>query len=426
MAFFGVDIMLDWLVHSHSKVSLPEYGLLLLTFLFVMFLGVIEGCAAGVAASAVIFIIVYSSTPAVDVRVGCSSTAMRSFDERAALLKLRDQLACLELRGYLFFGAALQVSDKLLREVREQGSKWVVLDFTHVAGIDSTSARALSKLVVALKTDSVCIAYCSSAGKPQVQRLLKENGAFPLDEDLKFGRAVITDNVDEALAWCERGALREANVPPPGTPAGPLILASSPDMRSRSEDPKTSEAARRRKLTVLLREFVAPLPGSLRNIDEEAVREETRRLENLAARLEDRYFKPDEALFVAGEPCHDFMLLVSGTAVSDPAANSAKKPSIWAAAGKFTFEPGSLLGEVDFHLGGERSYTARAGPEGCQVAALTRATVERIEAEDPRLALLVQRLALRSVCLLTEATVGLYVRGGAGTSPPAAQSQLRA
>lgn len=65
-------------------MSVSEYGLLLATFFFVMFLGVIPGCVAGVAASAAVFILVYSTTPAVDIRLGCTSTAMRSFDERAA------------------------------------------------------------------------------------------------------------------------------------------------------------------------------------------------------------------------------------------------------------------------------------------------------------------------------------------------------
>mmetsp|Transcript_99056 Transcript_99056/g.317743 ORF Transcript_99056/g.317743 Transcript_99056/m.317743 type:complete len:954 (+) Transcript_99056:112-2973(+) len=412
MAFFGIDIMLDWLMHSRKKVSLPEYGLLLLTFFLVMFWGVIEGCAAGVAASAVVFIVVYGTTPVVDVRPGVCSTAMRSIEERAVLMKLRQQIVCLELKGYLFFGAALQVSDKLLREVRGLGARWVVVDFTQVAGVDSTSARALAKLLAALRSDDVRITLSGVEHKAQVLRLLHENGAMPAEEDLLSGSAHITDNVDEALAWCERGALKEAGVQRPG--ASPQIGLTTPG----GSEHQVEQDDRR---TLLLREYIHPLPGIAENCFESLAgattlsgRSKSEALDGdlklLASRMQERRFAKNEPLFEAGSFCDGFMLIVEGTALSDSRPSVDGVVAFGMNTGRFTFEAGALLGEVDFHLGSPHSYTARGGPEGCSAAVLTRAAIEKLEEENPRTALLAHRVALRSVCLLTAATVGIFAR----------------
>jgi len=407
MAFFGIDIMLDWLVHSRSKVSLPEYGLLLLTFFFVMFLGVIEGCAAGVAASALVFIIVYSSTPAVDVRTGLASTAMRSFDERTALVELRRQIVVLELKGYLFFGAALQVSDKLLREIGSLGARWVVLDFTQVAGVDSTSARALAKFVVALRSQDICLAFSALEPHTQTFRLLNENGAMPQESDLASGVMAVADHLDGALAWCERGAIRFAGVQPVvaslqlamTTPGGTEVKFEHDDM-----------------LTLLLREYTHPVdsfssPHALKTADRSTSRQLEDRLRLLARAMEQRKFAASELLFEAGARCDGFMLVVEGVALSEGPTDASEIT----ATGRFTFEAGSLLGDVDFHLGAPHSYTARAGPQGCVAAVLSREALERLEETDPRTAVLAQRVALRSVCLLTQATVGIFVKTGSGS-----------
>lgn len=408
MAFFGFDIMLDWLVHSKKKVSKAEYGLLLLTFFFVMFLGVIEGCAAGVAGSAVEFMFVYGRTRAVEIRKGVQSTSMRSFDERAVLLEVRHQIISLELKGYLFFGAALQVSDRLLKELGDLGARWVVVDFTQVAGVDSTSARALAKLVAALRADDVRVVFCGVQLKAQTYRLIAENGALPSDYDMLCGLAGVTDNMDEALAWCERGALREAGVHRVGSTV--QLALTMPDGTRRK--PEEGDA-----LTVLLREYVHPVHLASAEVPTKPAASESTKavdeqLRALAGFMRQERFRPGAPLFTAGSPCDGFWLIFEGTAISDPSPeeNSHQAPQY----GTFTFEAGAMLGEVDFFLQAPYSYTARAGQQGCAAAVLTRSVLDKMEREDPRLALVAQRVALRSVCLLTLATAGIFARTGAG------------
>jgi len=399
MAFFGIDIMQDWLVKSYTKVNIQEYLLLLLSFLMVVFLGVIEGCIAGVAASAAVFIIVYSTTPAVELRFDCASTAMRSGHERVALARLGPHIALIELRGYIFFGAAMQVSDQLIRDVRAGDATWAVIDFTHVDGVDSTGARALSTLVRSLRTSGVRFALSGAARHPQLERLLVEHCVLPSKDDIAAGKAIATDNVDAAVAWCERLALRSLNVP--------LPMAG---MRSTMDG-----------VAQLLGEYVAPIDDSGVWRDQQQLQ----LLQELASRLELQTFSPGEKLFQEGEPCTSWMLLYEGRAVSVPVGEAEKVSRAPSTAipsnkqipkscfvGSWDFEVGSMLCEVDFYLGSVRSYTAKACDKGCRCAVLTRAIAARLERDEPRLAILAQQIALRSVCLLAGATFGLHARLG--------------
>lgn len=417
MAFFGFDIMLDWLWHSRSKVSLHEYFLLILTFFMVMFLGVIEGCVAGVIACAFVFIIVYSSTPVVEIRQGVASTAMRSFDERAFLLDFRRQILCIELRGYLFFGASLQVSDNLLRRVEDTAATWVVMDFTHVTGIDSTSARAIAKFVCSLRSNSVRVALSGASRKLQVHRLLYENGAFPTESDLLMDQARLSETLDDALRWCEVFALKGAGFVPPEPCSKQVSLDNNEDdapltlpVRLRAPQGAGKTCSYIELVMTLLAEFIAPLPGASNTDLENASAVPTQYvtgLEKLARSLEDRVLKPNEVIFTIGERCDRFMLLVAGTVVEERPSDAAEEKESLITK---SYEQGSLLADVDFYLGAPHRYTARAGGLGCRVAILTREAASSLEVTDPPTALLTQRIALRSVCLLAESMFALFAR----------------
>jgi len=387
MAFFGVDIMLDWLVSSRAKVSSSEYGLLLLTFLFVMQLGVITGCVAGVAACAIVFIAVYSTTPAVAIRSRRFSSAQRSGVERRALLDMaeKNRIVSLEFKGYLFFGASLQLSDKLIRSVREMEAQWVVMDLTLVNGIDSTSARALSKLLSTLRQDGIRVSVSMEMSEErhfqQMHRILEENMALPSEEDIEVGRCQITDSLDHALAWCERGALREEH------PACRLSLTESLDGSS-------AEKAQLELLLRILGEYADPadrIPPAM--------------LKELAGRMRITSFEPRQTIFEGNTRDFDGMLFImDGRVECEPSVNGSRF------RGKFTCEPGSLMGEVDFYLREPHHYTARAGDRKVVAGVLSRDAFDAMEREDPRLASLLNKCCLRSACMLSLALEALWQR----------------
>jgi len=101
----------------------------------------------------------------------------------------------------------------------------------------------------------------------------------------------------------------------------------------------------------------------------------------LVASLELWERAPGDMIFAAGEPSDALLFVHDGSAASTDGS---------------TFEPGAFIGEMEFHVGGLRSWSARAGPSGCSGAALTRKMLQVFEKEEPRLALLAQKIALYS------------------------------
>jgi len=352
------------------------------------------------------FILVYSTTPVVQVRAGLFSTAMRSGHEREALHKLdslgEKRIISVELSGFLFFGAALQLSDAFIEKVRSLNGKWIVLDFTRVTEIDATSARALSKLVSTLRTEHVLIAISGIVPETKRAIFLGGQSALPGDEDIATGHATLEDNLDEALAWCERKALEDLGVKPPETCA-PSGLS-----------PISDSALQLTRIATLLAEY---LPRTEGKQDSCSV------LKKLAYKLKITDYNPGEVIFTAGDKSDSFFLLLEGTAFQTFDEESAQEsPMDWQwnhTSGRFTFEPGALMGEVDFHMRQRRSYTAKAGKGKCRLSEFTRAMLTELEGDDPTTALLAQQIALRSVCMLVGATYGLH-----GPETPAAKPKL--
>merc|ERR1712048_1307064 len=141
-----------------------------------------------------------------------------------------------------------------------------------------------------------------------MMRILERNQVLPSQEDQNAGKIVLLDNVDEAIAWCERGTLREAGVPPPwkcGRGAALIDL-----------------------LVQLLGEYVPDQHANNKLL-----------LEALAKRLELREYSAGAVLFTTGAPSDFWLLLYEGSAESVACAeeDSRLANTTSMSPGKFTF-----------------------------------------------------------------------------------------
>lgn len=60
MAYFGIEILLDWLVHAWYKVTRAEYALLVLGFLSILTWGLEGGIAIGIVLATLYFAYAYA------------------------------------------------------------------------------------------------------------------------------------------------------------------------------------------------------------------------------------------------------------------------------------------------------------------------------------------------------------------------------
>jgi hypothetical protein len=105
LSFIGLDILVDWLYYSKSKITSVEYGVLISTFMCCLLLGFSSGVVAGILLSALTFLVSLVRSP------GCSaivrpSGVMRAYNERVALSTLRPRIMELQLPTHIFFGSS--------------------------------------------------------------------------------------------------------------------------------------------------------------------------------------------------------------------------------------------------------------------------------------------------------------------------------
>lgn len=275
----GVRMLEDWIVAARKRLPATDYGMVLLMFATIVFFGFLEGVAIGMLVTIVFFTIRLSRVDVVEAQFTLrerQSKKFRSVPDRAIVLAAGSRVQGHRLRGYLFFGTAYRLAERLKRSVgAEPAPIAILLDFSNVSGVDFSAVNTLSRFVEAAHDGGATVVL---TGAPA--RLAQE---MMLNLPAKAQSSLITTAVeDEALERCED-----------------ILLAR---WRARMDQDRWSR-------DILLESVVDDVE---RQLDRQVVFEEL--VENVGARLERREYGPGDALFVRGEPRQGLQLLIEGHA----------------------------------------------------------------------------------------------------------------
>ncbi len=150
LIYIGWTILLSWFVQQRNVISTLDWvqigGLVVVAVTFGMF----EALAAGIVIASLTFAITYSRLPVLRRKTTLKnqrSTVDRGPAETALLDKRGDEVAVIELQGFLFFGSVERLV-QAFRAFADAASKvsTIILDFKTVSGFDSASIEALRKL----------------------------------------------------------------------------------------------------------------------------------------------------------------------------------------------------------------------------------------------------------------------------------------
>eukprot|EP00878_Enallax_costatus_P013193 GHUV01013790.1.p1 GENE.GHUV01013790.1~~GHUV01013790.1.p1 ORF type:complete len:1035 (+),score=287.38 GHUV01013790.1:628-3732(+) len=116
LTVFGIEIAGDWLIRSYAKVTRAEYLLLWGTFIAIMELELEMGVATGMLLCIIFFTVTYAKANLAAFTVLPSrSAAVRSYQESHILEALSGRLATVALKGFMFFGSSVALSDKVIK-----------------------------------------------------------------------------------------------------------------------------------------------------------------------------------------------------------------------------------------------------------------------------------------------------------------------
>jgi len=160
-------------------------------------IGMVPGVVLGLVTACVSFVFTLSKSPT--IRSSFSLLNRRSNVERPAqqgeILRTHGQtMRGFALQGFLFFGT----TSRLLDEVRSalDRTRFVLLDFRLVHGVDGSSTVALKKLRTLCTDAGITLVF--SGMSPDVESILRLGGVEADSSTLRT-----FPDVDHALEWCE-------------------------------------------------------------------------------------------------------------------------------------------------------------------------------------------------------------------------------
>jgi SulP family sulfate permease len=204
LLFLGFNFLMEWLVDSYRRMSRTDYLITVLIVVVVAWAGYIVGVGVGLILALALFALRYSLIDVVRLELSGAqhrSNVDRSTQEIALLRPERTSIHILKLQGFIFFGTA----HSLLQRIRARAHatdqsplRYLILDFRHVTGVDSSALLSLSKLLhIGKKSDFATL--CTSAPVSVLTTLKRD--AF-VNEGFAFH-----PDIDHAIEWCETNIL---------------------------------------------------------------------------------------------------------------------------------------------------------------------------------------------------------------------------
>jgi sulfate permease, SulP family len=219
LLYLGLSFLIEWVFDAWFKMSKRDCAIILLILVAMNAVGVLPGVGLGLLVAIGLFVYDYSRTNV--VRHTLSGASFRSNVDRPPfynqyLRENADLVFILELQGFIFFGTV----NKLLGQVRKRVNdavrpcpRFIVLDFGHVSGLDSSAVESFVKMKQLAQINNI-ILVLSHLSAAMEERLKKMEMLTPADA---VWWCTFPD-MNHAVAWCEEQILQVGIVPAFGLP----------------------------------------------------------------------------------------------------------------------------------------------------------------------------------------------------------------
>lgn len=327
VVFVGFMLLIDWLYDGWFKFPPVDYAIVLLILFVIAWQGFAVGVLVGFIAALLIFVFNYSRTTVIRNTLSGSdyrSRVTRSPESRDALAEMSGAVLILRLQGYIFFGTANSLFEKVSARAEQGTMRYAVLDFERVQGLDSTGILSFQKMQqLAANKDFTLIL---TAVSPTVKRQLARGGFVTESPSLRY-----FDNLDRGVEWYEDELLASR------AQAGPALASLDEQLQ-----------------------YIWPDPATLR-------------IKAYLTRLE---IAEGDVLIRQGDT-PDLMYFIESGQVTAQLAQSDGPPTRLE-----TMQGGRMVGELGFFLGTQRTADVVVDQPGVAYS-LSRAGLERMRHEDP-------------------------------------------
>ena len=328
MLNLGLEFLMEWLYDTRKRLQKTDYTVIVLILIVIGSIGFLEGIVLGLLMSIVLFVINYSKVEVIKYQLTgktFSSNVERSSHLKQILDDHGDEIYILPLQGFIFFGTA----NRLLQQVQMRQEDpdlgplhYLVFDFRHVTGLDSSAINSFNKLQIMAENSRFRVLLCGLQAEMESQ--LKIEGLISNDNTI----IQVFDDLDHGLEWCEEQ----------------IILTVLPDAGDVTRTDKGDS-------------FKEKFP-------------------QIAEYFDTRKIPAGTAIINQGENPGGITFIESGQITVELKTDTGKKIRLK------TLGPGTVVGEVSLYLGTKASASVLANTE-CKVFFLARENFERMNLETP-------------------------------------------
>ena len=204
--FVGFDLIVTWLLKARKTLARADYAIVLSIFLCIVFMGFLEGVGFGLIVCMAFFTGRLSRVDVIEKSYTLrqrQSTILRPVPDRAILHAAGETVQVYCLRGYVFFGSAYRLAERLKNSLDGTPRPLcLLLDFSAVTGFDYSSVNVIRRLFATANAAGVRV-FVSSAPN-RLEDMLRSSLHFQDFDNLYFEQ-----DIDRALERSEDTVISE-------------------------------------------------------------------------------------------------------------------------------------------------------------------------------------------------------------------------
>jgi sulfate permease, SulP family len=206
LVFVGLSFLVAWIIDIRRSLPVGEYLIVLAIVTTIATKGLVPGLVVGLLLAVVLFAVNYGKIDLVrEVAFGVTyrSNVDRPPGDRAALEALADRVQVLRVDGFVFFGTASGILERIRKRVETGPIRYLVIDCKRVTGVDASGVLALQKVAQFAEASGfeVVFAQVPDRVREQLRRGgVGASGVIRFEPDLEHG-----------LQYCEDGLLAAAS-----------------------------------------------------------------------------------------------------------------------------------------------------------------------------------------------------------------------
>ncbi len=212
LLYFGMTFLYEFAYETWFELPQADYFIILLILVVIATAGFLEGVVVGILAAVILFAVNYSKVDVIKhslTGATYKSTIARPKMHARLLQRYGKRILILELQGYIFFGTANNLLEQIRAHINQYANTrlcFLLLDFSHVTGIDSSVAVTFRKMDQLLQQSNASIVLTGLSVK--ILTFLQKSGFFDIDEDSFH----ISTDLDHGVEWCEYKLLQSTGV----------------------------------------------------------------------------------------------------------------------------------------------------------------------------------------------------------------------